>query len=461
MPYRPDHHQDAHFRVLRLLEQDPQRTQREIAAALGISLGQTNFLLKALLAQGYLKLGTFQRPSGLHPEQTILAARHGVHVMTEKPMATRWQDGLRMVEACDEAGVRLFVVKQNRRNATLQLLKRAVEQKRFGKIYAVSVNVFWTRPQEYYDSAKWRGTWEFDGGAFMNQASHYIDLLDWLIGPVESVMAYTGTLERDIEVEDSGVAAIRWRSGAMGTLNVSMLTYPKNLEGSITILGEKGTVRIGGVAVNEIQHWDFAEQPPTTPRSSRQLRHHQRLRLRPPALLRQRDQTLRGEAEPETDGREGLKSLELLIAAYLSARDGGNHCKVQNNVSIYDAVTLEDDVFCGPSMVFTNVHNPRAAVIRKDQYRRTWVKKGATIGANATLVCGVTLGEYAFIAAGAVITHDVKPYALMAGVPARQIGWMSQHGERLDLPLTGQGSALCPHTGTTYILQGEQVSTGA
>jgi UDP-2-acetamido-3-amino-2,3-dideoxy-glucuronate N-acetyltransferase len=138
----------------------------------------------------------------------------------------------------------------------------------------------------------------------------------------------------------------------------------------------------------------------------------------------------------------------------------GNHCKVQNNVSIYDAVTLEDDVFCGPSMVFTNVHNPRAAVIRKDEYRRTRVKKGATIGANATLVCGVTLGEYAFIAAGAVITHDVKPYALMAGVPARQIGWMSQHGERLDLPLSGQGSATCPHTGITYILQGEQVSTG-
>ena len=138
----------------------------------------------------------------------------------------------------------------------------------------------------------------------------------------------------------------------------------------------------------------------------------------------------------------------------------GHNCKVQNNVSIYDAVTLEDDVFCGPSMVFTNVHNPRAAVIRKDEYRRTRVKKGATIGANATLVCGVTLGEYAFIAAGAVITHDVKPYALMAGVPARQIGWMSQHGERLDLPLTGQGSARCPHTGTTYILQGEQVTTG-
>ena len=138
----------------------------------------------------------------------------------------------------------------------------------------------------------------------------------------------------------------------------------------------------------------------------------------------------------------------------------GNNCKVQNNVSIYDAVTLEDDVFCGPSMVFTNVHNPRAAVIRKDEYRRTLVKRGATIGANATLVCGVTLGEYAFIAAGAVITKDVKPYALMAGVPARQIGWMSQHGERLDLPLTGQASTRCPHTGITYILHGEQVRTG-
>ncbi len=135
----------------------------------------------------------------------------------------------------------------------------------------------------------------------------------------------------------------------------------------------------------------------------------------------------------------------------------GNNCKVQNNVSIYDAVTLEDEVFCGPSMVFTNVHNPRAAVIRKDEYRRTRVKKGATIGANATLVCGVTLGEYAFIAAGAVVTRDVKPYALMAGVPARQIGWMSQHGERLDLPLTGEGATTCPVTGARYCLESGEV----
>ena len=165
-------------------------------------------------------------PSGLHPEQAILVAQSGRHVMTEKPIATKWSDGLRMVKACEDANVQLFVVKQNRRNATLQLLKKAIEQGRFGKIYSVAVNVFWTRPQEYYDSAKWRGTWEFDGGALMNQASHYIDLLDWLMGPVESVMAYTATLARDIEVEDSGVVALRCRSGALGTVNVSMLTYP-------------------------------------------------------------------------------------------------------------------------------------------------------------------------------------------------------------------------------------------
>lgn len=136
----------------------------------------------------------------------------------------------------------------------------------------------------------------------------------------------------------------------------------------------------------------------------------------------------------------------------------GNNVKIQNNVSVYDSVTLEDDVFCGPSMVFTNVHNPRSAVPRKGEYRRTLVKRGASIGANATVLCGVTLGEYSFIAAGAVVNKDVKAYALMAGVPAQQIGWMSQHGERLALPLTGNGRAVCPGSGRAYRLVNSEVT---
>ena len=278
--------------------------------------------IQTMLNQENIDLAILCTPSGLHPDQAIQVAQSGVNVMTEKPMATRWSDGIRMVKACDKAGVRLFVVKQNRRNSTLQLLKRAVDEKRFGRIHMVQINVFWTRPQEYYDSAKWRGTWELDGGAFMNQASHYIDLIDWLIGPVADVQAMTGTLARDIEVEDSGLLNIRWRSGALGSISVSMLTYPKNYEGSITILGEKGTVRIGGVAVNEIQHWEFADKCEydnlvneanyeTT--SVYGFGH--------PLYYKNVIDVMRGKAEPDTDGREGLKSLEVLIAAYLSARD--------------------------------------------------------------------------------------------------------------------------------------------
>ena len=135
----------------------------------------------------------------------------------------------------------------------------------------------------------------------------------------------------------------------------------------------------------------------------------------------------------------------------------GNNVKVQNNVSIYDQVILEDDVFCGPSMVFTNVINPRSAVVRKDEYLATLVKRGATIGANATVVCGVVLGENCFIAAGAVVTRDVPPFALIAGVPGRQIGWMSRFGERIDLPLEGKGEYVCPHTGDRYELRGNSL----
>ena len=278
--------------------------------------------LAAMLKETNADIVVLSTPSGLHPAQAIQVAESGRSVMTEKPMATRWLDAKRMVNACDAAGVRLFVVKQNRRNPTLQLLKRAVEKNRFGRIYMVNINVFWTRPQSYYDSAAWRGTWEFDGGAFMNQASHYVDLLDWLIGPVESVQAYTATLARSIEVEDTGVVSLRWRGGALGSMNVTMLTYPKNLEGSITILGDKGTVRIGGLAVNEIQHWEFAEADADDARvKDASYQTTSVYGFGHPLYYDNVINVLCGEAQPETDGREGLKSLELLIAMYISARD--------------------------------------------------------------------------------------------------------------------------------------------
>jgi UDP-N-acetyl-2-amino-2-deoxyglucuronate dehydrogenase len=277
--------------------------------------------LSDMLKSENLDLVILCTPSGIHAQQTELCAKNNINVMTEKPMATRWSDGLRMVKACDVANVRLFVVKQNRKNSTLQILKRAIDEKRFEKIHMVHLNVFWTRPQEYYDQASWRGTWEFDGGALMNQASHYVDLLEWLIGPVDKVQSMIST-SRDIEVEDTGVLNIKWRNGALGSMSVTMLTYPKNLEGSITILGEKGTVRIGGVAVNDIQHWEF-DEPKDYDKTIKEANYESNsvYGFGHPLYYENVIEVLQGKAEPETDGREGLKSLEIIIAAYLSAKD--------------------------------------------------------------------------------------------------------------------------------------------
>lgn len=279
--------------------------------------------LDDLLKRDDLDAVILATPSGLHAEQTIQVARAGKHVICEKPMATRWADGQKMVAECDRNNVKLFVVKQNRHNSTIQMLKKAIDEDRFGRIYMVNINVFWSRPQSYYEQAAWRGTWEFDGGAFMNQASHYVDLLDWLIGPIESVQSYTATLARNIEVEDTGVVSLRWRSGALGSMNVTMLTYPKNFEGSLTIIGEKGTVRLGGVAVNQIQHWQFADERPEdkdierTNYDTTSVYGHGHIRYYDNVIA-----TLQGRAKPLTDGREGLRSLEVLIATYISARDG-------------------------------------------------------------------------------------------------------------------------------------------
>ena len=262
-------------------------------------------------------------PSGLHSAHGSAAARAGKHVVTEKPMAISLTQADELVHACDEAGVQLFVVKQNRLNPPVQLLKRAVDKGRFGRIYMANVTVRWQRPQEYYDAEPWRGTWEFDGGAIMNQASHYVDLMQWLVGPVESVLAKTATQARRIEAEDSGVGLVKFRSGALGVIEVNVLTYPRNLEGSITVLGEKGSVKIGGTAVNRVETWLFADYDDddklvdsanTNPPNVYGYGHE--------GYYRNVLSVLRGEAKPETDGRAGRKSLELILGIYESAKSG-------------------------------------------------------------------------------------------------------------------------------------------
>jgi UDP-N-acetyl-2-amino-2-deoxyglucuronate dehydrogenase len=279
--------------------------------------------LEAMLAGVPSDLVSICTPSGLHPAHGIVAAQTGRHVLTEKPMAISLAAADELVQACDAAGVQLFVVKQNRLNPPIQLLRRAIDKGRFGRIYSANVTVRWTRPQEYYDAEPWRGTWEFDGGAIMNQASHYVDLMQWLVGPVESVLAKPATQARRIEAEDSGVAILKFRSGALGVIEVTVLTYPRNLEGSITILGERGSVKVGGTAVNRVEHWMFADyddddklvdaastNPPTVYGFGHEGYYRNVLKV------------LRGEARPDTDGRAGRKSLELILGIYESAKTG-------------------------------------------------------------------------------------------------------------------------------------------
>lgn len=298
------------------------------AQATGDKAGVPSFAsLDAMLKGAALDIVSVCTPSGLHPEHAIAAARAGKHVVSEKPMALSLDAANAMIAACEKANVRLFVVKQNRLNPPIQLLKRAVDRGRFGRIFMANVTVRWQRPQEYYDAEKWRGTWKLDGGAIMNQASHYVDLIQWLLGPVESVMAKTATQARSIEAEDSGAAVLKFTSGAIGVIEVNVLTYPRNYEGSITIIGETGTVKIGGTSVNKVEHWSFADYDDddkyvetgainTTPPTVYGFGHE--------GYYRNVVAVLAGKAKADTDGEEGRKSLALILGIYESARTGKN-----------------------------------------------------------------------------------------------------------------------------------------
>ena len=257
-------------------------------------------------------------PSGMHPIQTIAAAKSKINVCTEKPMALNYYDGLKMCQACDENKVKLFVVKQNRLNPTLIDLKEKVNNKMFGNIALIELNVFWQRPQSYYDQDRWRGTKKLDGGALMNQASHYVDLLEWIGGPVKSINAKIATISRKIETEDTAVLILKWENGALGTMAVTMLTYPKNIEGSITIIGDKGSAKVGGVALNKYEYYHFQEElnsdemeninyEPKNVYGSGHYKYYENM-----------INSLQNNEVPICNGLSGLSSIKIINAAYKS-----------------------------------------------------------------------------------------------------------------------------------------------
>ncbi len=262
--------------------------------------------------------------SGKHAANTIELAPYRKHIMVEKPMALTLDDADAMIKACDRYGCKLFVVKQNRFNTPVVKLREALEAERFGKLVMGTVRVRWCRDQAYYDQAAWRGKWSSDGGVLANQASHHIDLLEWMMGDVESVFAKSATALVDIEAEDTAIVVLKFRSGALGIVEATTATRPKDLEGSISILGEKGSVVIGGFAVNEMQTWNFSEESPED------LDIRERYSVNPPdvygfghkAYYEHVVDCISNKTRQLVDGLEGRRSLELIMAIYESVETG-------------------------------------------------------------------------------------------------------------------------------------------
>ena len=258
--------------------------------------------------------------SGNHAKNVIELSKYGKHIMVEKPMALTLDDADQMIKSCNDAGIKLFVIKQNRFNVPVQKLKEALDQERFGKLVLGTVRVRWCRPQEYYDQDSWRGTWALDGGILTNQASHHIDLLEWMMGDVESVQAMSRTSLVNIEAEDTAIVNINFKNGALGLVEATGATRPKDLEGSLSILGEKGSVVIGGFAVNKMETWNFEHQ---LDEDKFVLKNYS---VNPPnvygfghkAYYDNVVESLKNKSVPLVDGLEGRRSLELINAIYHS-----------------------------------------------------------------------------------------------------------------------------------------------
>jgi predicted dehydrogenase len=262
--------------------------------------------------------------SGLHAPHVIALAPYGCHVMVEKPMALTLTDAEQMIDACDRAGVKLFVVKQNRFNVPIVKAREALEAGRFGKLVMGSVRVRWCRGQDYYDQDPWRGTWALDGGVLTNQASHHVDMLEWMMGDVESVFAMSRTALVNIEAEDTAVVSVRFANGALGVIEATTATRPRDLEGSVSILGEGGTVVVGGFAMNKMETWTFAKPEPGDDQVMAKYS------VNPPNVYGFGHQAyyehvvdcIRHNRKQLVDGLEGRRSLELIMAIYESIETG-------------------------------------------------------------------------------------------------------------------------------------------
>lgn len=280
--------------------------------------------LAELLARSNADVVAVLTPSGTHAVLAMQTARARRHVIVEKPMALTLQDADAMIEAADAAGVRLFVVKQNRFNVPVVKARQALEAGRFGQLVLGTVRVRWCRDQSYYDHDAWRGTWAQDGGVIANQASHHVDMLGWFMGPVQSVHARSARALVNIEAEDTAVATLKFRNGALGIVEATGATRPRDLEGSLSVLGAGGSVEIGGFAVNQIRHWNFVE--PT----SDDAQVMERFSVNPPNVYGFGHQAyyehvvhcLRDGSEALVDGHEGRASLELVAALYESMASG-------------------------------------------------------------------------------------------------------------------------------------------
>lgn len=280
--------------------------------------------ISALLAMRDVDAVAVLTPSGLHAQHAISVAQKGKHVVVEKPMALRLEEADAMIRACDQAGVKLFVVKQNRFNVPILAARNALDSGRFGKLVLGTVRVRWCRPQAYYDQASWRGTWALDGGVLSNQASHHIDMLEWFMGDVLSVHARARTALAKIEAEDTAVATLQFTNGALGVIEATTAARPKDIEGSLSILGENGMVEIGGFAMNKISQWMFSENLPSDAEVQ------ERFSVNPPnvygfghqAYYENVMQCLKNGKAALVDGLEGRKSLELISALYESIETG-------------------------------------------------------------------------------------------------------------------------------------------